>query len=119
MAADNEFEREFAKFLQDAYDVQSFAKLLRRSGFAIEYIDSATAEDKFKDVYPDIIVHDRAGLGAEHNLLVVEVKKKERDGHAADIAKLRGFLASPLCYQRAVFVVLPKDVGMPRCLPIS
>lgn len=36
VAADNEFERQFAQFLQDAYDVRSFAKLPRRFGFAIE-----------------------------------------------------------------------------------
>jgi type III restriction enzyme len=42
VAADNEFEREFAHFLQDATDVQAFAKLPQRFGFAIEYTDSAT-----------------------------------------------------------------------------
>jgi hypothetical protein len=74
----------------------------------------ADSYEEFNDVYPDIIVHDRAGLGADHNVLVVEVKKEERRGHAADIAKLRGFLASPFCYQHAVFVVLPVDGSMPR-----
>ena len=39
---DNEFEREFAQFLQDATDVESFAKLPEQFGFAIEYTDSAT-----------------------------------------------------------------------------
>jgi type III restriction enzyme len=42
VAADNDFEREFAQFLQDAHDVRSFAMLPRRFGFAIEYTDSAT-----------------------------------------------------------------------------
>ena len=43
MAADNEFEREFAHFLQDATDVTSFAKLPDGDfGFTIEYTDSAT-----------------------------------------------------------------------------
>ncbi len=42
VAADNEFERDFAHFLQDATDVKAFAKLPQRFGFAIEYTDSAT-----------------------------------------------------------------------------
>jgi hypothetical protein len=86
---------------------------------ALSLIGADGDDDELKDVYPDIIVHDRSGLGAEHDLLVVEVKKEETRGHAADIAKLRGFLARPFCYQHAVFVVLPKDGGMPRCVPIT
>lgn len=38
---DNDFEREFAKFLDNAKDVQAFAKLPRAFGFAIEYTDTA------------------------------------------------------------------------------
>ena len=38
---DNEFEKEFARFLQKAPDVQCFSKLPEQFGFAIEYIDSA------------------------------------------------------------------------------
>jgi type III restriction enzyme len=38
---DNEFEKEFALFLQKAPDVQRFAKLPEQFGFAIEYTDSA------------------------------------------------------------------------------
>jgi hypothetical protein len=76
-------------------------------------------EDDFSDVYPDVIIHDRAGLGAAHNLLAVEVKKEERRGHGKDIAKLRGFLDDPFCYQHAVFVILPRDGSMPRCMPID
>jgi type III restriction enzyme len=38
---DNEFEKEFAQFLQKAKDVQRFAKLPEQFGFAIEYTDSA------------------------------------------------------------------------------
>jgi type III restriction enzyme len=37
----NEFEREFAQFLQKAPDVQRFAKLPEQFGFAIEYTDNA------------------------------------------------------------------------------
>jgi hypothetical protein len=49
---------------------------------------------------------------------VVEVKKEERHGQEADIAKLRGFLDAPFYYQRAVFVILPRDGSMPRCMRI-
>jgi type III restriction enzyme len=42
VAADNQFERDFAEFLENASDVASFAKLPGRFGFAIEYTDSAT-----------------------------------------------------------------------------
>lgn len=38
---DNEFERQFAKFLEDAPDVERFAKLPEQFGFAIEYTDAA------------------------------------------------------------------------------
>ncbi len=38
---DNEFEKEFARFLQKAPDVQRFAKLPERFGFVIEYMDGA------------------------------------------------------------------------------
>lgn len=39
---DNDFERRFAKFLQDARDLQCFSKLPSQFGFAIEYTDNAT-----------------------------------------------------------------------------
>jgi type III restriction enzyme len=39
---DNEFERQFAKFLEKANDVVAFSKLPEQFGFAIEYTDSAT-----------------------------------------------------------------------------
>jgi type III restriction enzyme len=37
---DNEFEREFARFLQSAGDVERFAKLPQQFGFVIEYTDN-------------------------------------------------------------------------------
>jgi hypothetical protein len=36
----NEFEKAFAKFLEDVPDVDRFAKLPEQFGFAIEYTDS-------------------------------------------------------------------------------
>jgi type III restriction enzyme len=59
VAADNDFEREFAQFLQDANDVASFAKLPRRFGFTIEYTDSAT---NLRYYEPDFVAVDRDGI---------------------------------------------------------
>jgi type III restriction enzyme len=44
VAADNEFERDFARFLEESADVAAFAKLppTSRLPFAIEYTDNAT-----------------------------------------------------------------------------
>ena len=39
---DNDFERRFAKFLQNAKDLKCFSKLPSQFGFAIEYTDNAT-----------------------------------------------------------------------------
>ena len=69
VAADNEFERDFAQFLQDATDVTSFAKLPRRFGFAIEYTDSAT---NLRYYEPDFVAVDRDG---RH--YVIETKGQE------------------------------------------
>ena len=38
---DNEFERKFAKFLQEAQDVDRFSKMPSQFGFSIEYTDNA------------------------------------------------------------------------------
>ena len=40
---DNEFEKKFARFLQDAPDVRAFSKLPSPFGFSIEYTDNATS----------------------------------------------------------------------------
>ncbi len=69
VAADNDFERQFAQFLQDASDVRSFAKLPRRFGFAIEYTDSAT---NLRYYEPDFIAVDR-----EDRHYVIETKGQE------------------------------------------
>lgn len=69
VAADNDFEREFARFLQDAKDVTSFAKLPRRFGFTIEYTDSAT---NLRYYEPDFVAVDRDGVH-----YVIETKGQE------------------------------------------
>lgn len=47
---DNDFERDFAKFLQQAGDVERFGKLPQNFGFAIEYTDSS---GNLRYYYPD------------------------------------------------------------------
>jgi type III restriction enzyme len=50
---DNEFEKEFAQFLEKAGDVARFAKLPEQFGFAIEYTDNA---GNFRHYEPDFVV---------------------------------------------------------------
>ncbi len=56
---DNEFEKEFGRFLQKAPDVQRFAKLPEQFGFAIEYIDSA---GNLRYYEPDFVVLTGDGI---------------------------------------------------------
>jgi type III restriction enzyme len=72
---DNEFERDFAKFLQDAGDVARFAKLPECFGFAIEYTD---AVGNLRYYYPDFVAVLASG---EHYL--IETKGQE----TADVAR--------------------------------
>ncbi len=69
VAADNEFERAFAHFLQDALDVTAFAKLPGRFGFSIEYTDSAA---NLRYYEPDFVAIDLEG-----NHVLVETKGRE------------------------------------------
>ena len=56
---DNEFEKEFARFLQKAPDVQRFAKLPEQFGFVIEYMDSA---GNLRYYEPDFVVLTGDGI---------------------------------------------------------
>ena len=49
---DNNFERDFAKFLDNAEDVTSYAKLPQPFGFSIEYTDGAM---NLRSYYPDFV----------------------------------------------------------------
>jgi type III restriction enzyme len=69
VAADNEFERDFAKFLDSAPDIDRFAKLPSRFGFTIEYTDSAT---NLRYYEPDFVAVDADGV---HH--VIETKGRE------------------------------------------
>jgi type III restriction enzyme len=66
---DNEFEKEFARFLQKAPDVQRFAKLPEQFGFVIEYTDSV---GNLRYYEPDFVV--LTGDGVHY---VVETKGLE------------------------------------------
>ena len=58
VACDNEFEKAFAKFLDKAEDVKSFAKLPEIFGFAIDYTDGA---GNLRSYYPDFVAIDTSG----------------------------------------------------------
>lgn len=49
---DNDFEYEFAKFLESAKDVQAFSKLPQQFGFSIEYTDNNA---NLRYYYPDFV----------------------------------------------------------------
>lgn len=55
---DNDFEREFAKFLDSATDVVAFAKLPRAFGFTIEYTDVSM---NLRNYEPDFVAVDKSG----------------------------------------------------------
>lgn len=55
---DNDFERDFAKFLNNAADVKAFAKLPQPFGFSIDYTDAAT---NLRSYYPDFAAIDAKG----------------------------------------------------------
>jgi type III restriction enzyme len=66
---DNEYEKEFARFLQKADDVQRFAKLPEQFGFAIEYTDSV---GNLRYYEPDFVV-----LTSDGTHYIVETKGLE------------------------------------------
>jgi len=55
---DNNFERDFAKFMNSATDVARFAKLPQPFGFAIDYTDGAM---NLRSYYPDFVAVDTKG----------------------------------------------------------
>jgi type III restriction enzyme len=79
---DNDFEREFAKFLDSASDVRAFSKLPKAFGFTIEYTDIAM---NLRNYEPDFVAVDKAGV---HWLL--ESKGQENlDVLRKDVAAMR------------------------------
>ncbi len=79
---DNDFERDFAKFLDNASDVRAFSKLPQAFGFSIEYTDAAT---NLKSYYPDFVATDSEGVN-----WLLETKGQETiDGLRKDVAATR------------------------------
>ena len=69
VAADNNFEAEFALFLESAPDVVRFAKLPQRFGFKIQYIANT---GNLRHYYPDFVAVDN-----EENHYLIETKGQE------------------------------------------
>jgi len=69
---------------------------------------------KNRRVYPDLIVHDRSGSSADHNVLVLEAKHdpSPRD-RAFDYRKLAAF-RNQFFYRQAVFLEFPIGGTGPR-----
>ena len=63
--------------------------------------------DEKRSVFPDLIVHDRRGSSADHNILIVEAKKDPAGprGVAYDLRKLEAYQRD-LQYQYAVYLEL-------------
>lgn len=66
---DNDFEYEFAKFLESAKDVIAFSKLPQQFGFSIEYTDNNA---NLRYYYPDFVVKTETG-----EMWLVETKGQE------------------------------------------
>lgn len=78
---DNEFEKEFALFLQKANDVDRFAKLPEQFGFAIEYTDNM---GNLRYYEPDFVVLTKDGthyIAETKGLEDVNVANKDRAAH--------------------------------------
>ena len=102
VACDNDFEREFAKFLDNATDVRAFSKLPRAFGFAIEYTDTAM---NLRNYEPDFVAVDKSGT---HWLL--ESKGQENvDVLRKDVAAVRWCEnATELTEQKWKYVKVPQ-----------
>ncbi len=66
---DNDFEVDFAKFLDGAEDVEAFSKIVSKIGFFVEYKDS---KDNLRFYYPDFVV-----TIDESERLIIETKGRE------------------------------------------
>ncbi|PNS00259.1 hypothetical protein X927_04145 [Petrotoga mexicana DSM 14811] len=66
---DNDFELDFAKFLDRAEDVLAFSKIVPKIGFFVEYRDS---DGNLKLYYPDFVI-----LTDKNERLIVETKGRE------------------------------------------
>ena len=99
---DNDFEYEFAKFLESAKDVRAFSKLPQQFGFSIEYTDNNA---NLRYYYPDFVVkteQDEMWLVETKGQESLEVRFKDR------AAQLWCENATTLTGQRWQYVKVPQ-----------
>ncbi len=77
-ATDNQFEQDFAKFLEGASDVQSFAKLPSQFRFVIEYTDSANNLRYYEPDFVAVLSDGSHRLIETKGLEDVDVVHKDR-----------------------------------------
>lgn len=81
ISCDNDFEKSFARFLDDAEDISAFAKLPQPFGFSIDYVDF---DMNLRSYYPDFIALDSEG---QHWL--IETKGMESSEYPRKMQQLR------------------------------
>jgi hypothetical protein len=78
-----------------------------------KYLEKFNPDESDRNVFPDLIVHNRSGSSREHNILVLEAKhspsEKDRE---FDYRKLTAFRRE-FFYQQAVFLEFPRRGAVP------
>lgn len=69
VVCDNEYERAFARYLDQAEDVQAFAKLTEQFGFSIPYTDTLA---NLRNYYPDFVA-----VGNDGTHFLIETKGRD------------------------------------------
>lgn len=111
-ACDNAFEERFARFLQNATDVTSFAKLPPQFGFAIEYTDSAASLRYYE---PDFVAILTDG---SHRLIETKGREDPDVAHKDRAARLWCGNASQLTASQWGYVKVPQT-GFEKLQPTS
>jgi type III restriction enzyme len=102
-ACDNAYEERFARFLQDADDVVSFAKLPSQFGFTIEYTDSMGSLRYYE---PDFVAVLKDG---SHRLIETKGREDPDVAHKDRAANLWCENASDLTDQKWSYVKVPQN----------
>jgi len=111
-ACDNDYEERFARFLQNAEDVTSFAKLPSQFGFAIEYTDSMTSLRYYE---PDFVAILDDG---SHRLIETKGREDPDVAHKDRAARLWCENATQLTTQRWTYVKIPQ-AGFDKLQPTA
>ncbi len=111
-AGDNDFEARFARFLQEAPDVTSFAKLPSQFGFAIEYTDSKASLRYYE---PDFVAILSDGV---HWLIETKGREDTDVIHKDRAASLWCENASRLGGQQWQYLKVPQ-AGFEKLLPTA